>query len=90
VLTKGKVRMAIFSVIVPLVGLVGLIRLARPGSLWARHFYRHRPRARAKAALRAYRHDRRWARPRRALEEWLGGKPDAGKGSDPARTADRR
>ncbi|MFF3497665.1 hypothetical protein [Streptomyces sp. NPDC003247] len=77
VLSKGKGRMAIFSVIVPFVGLIGFVRLARPGSWWARRFYRRRPRARARAALRAYRHDRRWARPRRVVGDWLGGKTDA-------------
>ncbi|MFI1719987.1 hypothetical protein [Streptomyces sp. NPDC020489] len=77
VLAKGKARMAIFSVIVPLVGLIGLVRLARPGSPWARRFYRRRPRARARATLRAYHHDRRWAGPRRRLQDLIGGKPDA-------------
>ncbi|CAM5381389.1 hypothetical protein [Streptomyces aurantiogriseus] len=86
VLSKGKARMAIFSVIVPFVGLIGLVRLARPGSWWARRFYRRRPRARAKAVLRAYRHDRRWAGPGRALGNWLGGKPDA----ELTRAADHR
>ncbi|WP_020137362.1 hypothetical protein [Streptomyces sp. 351MFTsu5.1] len=76
VLLKGKARMAIFSVIVPVVGLVGLIRLARPGSFWARRFYGRRPRARARAMLRAYRHDKRWAGPRRKLQDLIGGKPD--------------
>ncbi|NUR03489.1 MAG: hypothetical protein HOY79_45340, partial [Streptomyces sp.] len=76
VLSKGKARMAIFSVIVPLIGLIGLIRLARPGSPWARRFYRRRPRARAKSTLRAYHHDRRWAGPRRRVQDLLGGKPD--------------
>ena len=76
VLSKGKPRMAIFSVIVPLVSLIGLVRLARPGSPWARRFYRRRPRARARATLRAYRHDRRWAGPRRKLQDLIGGKPD--------------
>lgn len=76
VLAKGKPRMAIFSVIVPLVGLIGFVRLARPASPWARRFYRRRPRTRARATLRAYRHDRRWAGPRRRLEELIGGKPD--------------
>ena len=76
VLSKGKARMAIFSVIVPFIGLIGLIRLARPGSPWARRFYRRRPRARAKSTLRAYRHDRRWAGPRRRIQDLLGGKPD--------------
>jgi hypothetical protein len=76
VLSKGKTRMAIFSVIVPLVGLIGLLRLARPGSPWARRFYGRRPRARARATLRAYHHDKRWAGPRRRLQDWIGGKPD--------------
>ncbi|WP_458243336.1 hypothetical protein [Streptomyces sp. MAI_2237] len=76
VLSKGKTRMAIFSVIVPVVGLIGLVRLARPGSPWARRFYRRRPKARARATLRAYRHDRRWAGPRRRLQDLIGGKPD--------------
>ena len=76
VLSKGKARMAIFSVIVPLIGLVGAVRLARPGSPWAKRFYRRRPRARARAALRAYRHDCRWAGPRRRFQDLIGGKPD--------------
>ncbi|MEU1465339.1 hypothetical protein ABZ467_32650 [Streptomyces sp. NPDC005727] len=75
-LSKGKARLAVFGAVVPLVALVGAIRLARPGSLWARRFYGRRPRARAKAALRAYRHDRRWSGPRRAVQDWIGGKPD--------------
>ncbi|MET7607292.1 hypothetical protein ABZU45_08710 [Streptomyces avermitilis] len=76
-LSKGKGRTAIFGVIVPLVALVGAVRLARPGSPWARRFYRKRPRARARSSLRAYRHDRRWAGPRRKLQDWIGGKPDS-------------
>ncbi|MBT2908947.1 hypothetical protein AB0900_23960 [Streptomyces cellulosae] len=75
-LSKGKVRMAVFGVIVPVVALVASLRLARPGSPWARRFYRRRHRARAKALLRAYHHDRRWSRPARAVQDWLGGKPD--------------
>ncbi|MEU7424049.1 hypothetical protein ACGFX8_22465 [Streptomyces sp. NPDC048362] len=75
-LGKGKTRIAIFGAVVPLVALVGALRLARPGSPWARRFYGRRPRARAKAVLRAYHHDRRWARPRRAVQDWIGGRPD--------------
>ncbi|MDT0396292.1 MULTISPECIES: hypothetical protein [Streptomyces] len=75
-LSKGKGRVAVFGVIIPVVAVVGSLRLARPGSLWARRFYRRRPRARARAFLRAYRHDRRWSGPRRTVENWLGGKPD--------------
>ncbi len=74
-LLKGKVRTALFGIVVPLVGLVGAVRLARPNSLWARRFYRGRPRARARALRRVYRHDRRWTRRVRALQDWIGGAP---------------
>lgn len=76
-LSKGKLRTALFGAIVPVVALVGAIRLARPASPWARRFYRNRPRARARATLRAYRHDRRWAGPSRAFQNWIAGKPDS-------------
>jgi hypothetical protein len=75
-LGKGKARTAMFGVIVPVLALFGALRLARPGSLWARRFYRRRPRARARSTLRAYRHDRRWNGPRRMFQDWIGGKPD--------------
>ncbi|MFC9908578.1 hypothetical protein [Streptomyces sp. NPDC059862] len=75
-LAKGKVRIAIFGVVIPFVALFGAIRLARPGSPWAKHLYRRRPRARARAQLRAYHHDRRWAGPSRRLQDWIGGTPD--------------
>ncbi|MEU2268802.1 hypothetical protein ABZ568_20820 [Streptomyces olindensis] len=85
-LFKGKVRLAVLGVIVPLVALVAAVRLARPGSPWAKRFYRRRPRARARSGLRAYHHDRRWAGPRRAFQDWLGGTPDP----EPTRTLERR
>ncbi|MFI1445219.1 hypothetical protein [Streptomyces fructofermentans] len=81
-LSKGKARMALFGVVVPLVALVGAVRLARPASAWARRFYRRRPRARARATLRAYHHDRRWDGPRRRMQDLIGGKPDP----EPARS----
>ncbi|GGS96091.1 hypothetical protein [Streptomyces chromofuscus] len=76
-LAKGKARVAILGVIVPFIALFGAIRLARPGSPWAKRLYRRRPRARAKARLRAYHHDRRWLGPTRRFHDWLGGAPDA-------------
>ncbi|MCX4667723.1 hypothetical protein OG453_13780 [Streptomyces sp. NBC_01381] len=75
-LAKGKLQTALIGMVIPLVALVGAIRLARPGSAWARRFYRNRHRSRARAGLRAYRHDRRWAGPRRKVQDWIGGKPD--------------
>ncbi|MGW7455315.1 hypothetical protein [Streptomyces sp. NPDC054787] len=76
-LWKGKARTAVFGVVIPFVALVGAIRLARPGSPYAKRFYANRPRARAKAGLRAFHHDRRWAAKRRSFENFIGGTPDA-------------
>ncbi|MFG3493750.1 hypothetical protein [Streptomyces sp. NPDC047928] len=75
-LLKGKFRMAIIGTLVPFVALFGALRLARPGSLWARRLYGRRPRARARAGLRAFHHDRRWARLSRAFQDLIGGAPD--------------
>ncbi|MEU1281964.1 hypothetical protein [Streptomyces sp. NPDC005805] len=74
---KGKGRLGLIGVLVPVVALVAAVRLGRPGSPWARRFYRNRPKARARAQLRAVRHDRRWDRPRRAFQNLIGGAPDA-------------
>jgi hypothetical protein len=38
---KEKLGMAIWSILIPVVGLIGAVRLAKPHSVWARLFYRH-------------------------------------------------
>ncbi|MFG2623759.1 hypothetical protein [Streptomyces sp. NPDC048473] len=75
-LFKGKARLAVVGTLVPFVALIGAIRLARPTSVWAKRFYRDRHRARARAVLRAYHHDVRWAGPRRRFQDLIGGAPD--------------
>ncbi|UNO42500.1 hypothetical protein [Streptomyces sp. MST-110588] len=75
-LFKGKGRLAVIGVFVPFVALFGAVRLARPNSPWARRFYRRRPKARARAKVRAYRHDRRWSRLRRRVQYVIGGAPN--------------
>ncbi|MFE9725077.1 hypothetical protein ACFYQ5_16140 [Streptomyces sp. NPDC005794] len=75
-LFKGKARMAVIGTLVPFIAMIGALRLARPASPWAKRFYRRRHRARAKAVLRAYHHDVRWARPRRRFQDLIGGAPD--------------
>lgn len=75
-LFKGKARMAVVGTLIPFIALIGAIRLARPASLWAKRFYRRRHRARARAVLRAYHHDVRWAGPRRRFQDLIGGAPD--------------
>ncbi|GAA2491229.1 hypothetical protein GCM10010393_23910 [Streptomyces gobitricini] len=75
-LFKGKFRMAILGLFLSPVAVFGALRLARPGSLWARRFYRNRPVARAKAGLRAFHHDQRWNRVRRGFQDLIAGAPD--------------
>ncbi|MEV6262980.1 hypothetical protein AB0M42_19850 [Streptomyces sp. NPDC051784] len=75
-LFKGKARMAVIGTLIPFVALIGALRLARPTSPWARRFYPRRHRARARAVLRAYHHDVRWAGPRRRFQDLIGGAPD--------------
>jgi hypothetical protein len=74
-LLKGKLRTALFGVLVPVVALVGAVRLARPGSPWAKRAYRHRPRAAARAERRALRHAARWGGVERRLDNLLAGTP---------------
>ncbi|GAA1529766.1 hypothetical protein GCM10009730_43830 [Streptomyces albidochromogenes] len=83
-LTKGKLLTALFGTVVPLVALVGAIRLAKPGSLWARHAYRRRPKARARAALRRWHHDRRWSGLSRKFQDMIGGTPDRTPSPEPS------
>ncbi|HMG62551.1 MAG TPA: hypothetical protein VK599_06345 [Streptosporangiaceae bacterium] len=70
---KGKYRSALFGFFLPPVGLVSALRLARPTSVWARHWY-HGPRL-ERAGRRAARFDRRWRPALTGWEDFLGGKP---------------
>ncbi|WP_377271132.1 hypothetical protein [Peterkaempfera sp. SMS 1(5)a] len=73
-IAKGKYRMGVVGVLVPVIALVGAVRLARTDSPWARRLYRS-PRKRRRAASRQARHDARWTTARRRMEDWLGGTP---------------
>ncbi|MET0909656.1 MAG: hypothetical protein ABWZ99_09310 [Ilumatobacteraceae bacterium] len=71
--TKGKYKLALFSVFVPLVGFLGAVRLARPDSRWARH--RYPPKKQARAAARAARYDRRFGPATDWVSDFVAGKP---------------
>jgi hypothetical protein len=51
-LLKGKIWTAVFGLFLPPLFLIGAIRLARPGSPWARWRYRTRPARLIRAAVR--------------------------------------
>jgi hypothetical protein len=55
---KGKYRTALFALFLPPVGVIGALRLARPSSIWARHYYRGKRLERA--TRRAADFDQRW------------------------------
>ncbi|GAB3682623.1 hypothetical protein [Angustibacter aerolatus] len=65
---KGKIWMAILSVPVWVVGLVGAVRLARPDSPWARRRYD------AATLERAEERSRRWDRARHTFVTLVGGR----------------
>jgi hypothetical protein len=68
---KGKVLLGVAGVLLPVVGLVGAIRLAKPSSPWARRRYPTGSRKLARAAERHERHTRRYQR----FQDRLAGAP---------------
>jgi hypothetical protein len=59
---KGKIVMGVAGVLFPIVGLIGAIRLAKPGSIWAKRRYERGSRKLARATKRYARHTRRYQR----------------------------
>ncbi len=59
---KGKVVMGVAGMLIPLIGLIGAIRLAQPGSFWARRRYAPNSKKLSRAERRWERHTRRYRR----------------------------
>ncbi len=68
---KGKFSAAVIGMFIPPVAWVAAIRLARPGSFWARRRYGEGSKKLAKAKARKERHDRRVRR----FQDLIGGAP---------------
>ena len=68
---KGKVSTAVIGMFIPPVAWVGAIRLARPGSWWARRRYKPGSPKLGRAEARKERHDRRVRR----FQDLIGGAP---------------
>ncbi|MGH4031032.1 hypothetical protein ACQB60_19075 [Actinomycetota bacterium Odt1-20B] len=81
---KGKLRLGVLGLFVPVVGTAAAIRLARPGSPWYRRFYRDRPAKRARAERQTARHDARWERLRTWFQDTIAGAPTATRAPDDA------
>ena len=74
-LLKGKIWTGVLGLFVPLVAIVGAIRLARLNSPWARRRYPKKPKKLAKAQRREARLDARWIAWRDAFFDLIAGKP---------------
>lgn len=75
-LLKGKPWVALIGIVIPLALLAGAVRLARPGSPWARWRYRDRPGKLARAARREERLRLPLIRAKNRLQDLLTGTHD--------------
>jgi len=76
-LLKGKVWTGLFGLFLPVILIVGAIRIGRPASPWARKFYKNKPKKVAKARRREIRYRRRFVRIKDRMQDALAGRPDA-------------
>jgi hypothetical protein len=74
-LLKGKIWTGVIGLFVPLVAIVGAIRIARLNSPWARRRYAKKPKKLAKAKRREARLDAHWIAWRDAFFDLIAGKP---------------
>ena len=84
-LLKGKPWTALLGLIVPAALLVGALRLARPGSVWARWRYLSRPAKLARAVRREQRLRQPAIRAKNRLQDLLAGLHDESPASSPPR-----
>ncbi|WP_139315994.1 hypothetical protein [Cellulosimicrobium sp. CUA-896] len=84
---KGKLATGLIGVVVPLVALVGAVRLAKPASYWARRRYAGRPRRRERAERRF---GPRYRARQERLRTLLGGAPGPAGAAGAAGAAEAR
>lgn len=64
---KGKLWLAVLSIILPVLAWVAMFRIARPGSPWAHFRYKDRPEKMAKARAR----DDKWRARLQPTQRWI-------------------
>ncbi len=74
-LLKGKMWTGLLGVLIPLIALVGAIRLARPQSPWARWRYKRGSKKRSRAERRDETHRQRWVERRKRMQDAVAGRP---------------
>jgi hypothetical protein len=79
---KGKLKLALAGVVFPFFAMVGAFRLAKPGSSWARRFYKPEGRKHRRAVAREAKRRRRWDHRQTRFYDLLGGAPSQASPSD--------
>jgi lysyl-tRNA synthetase class 2 len=87
-LMKGKYWTGFFGVFVPILGIIGAIRVARPNSPWAHRRYGKKPKKLAKAQRRENHVNATWRAWREAFFDLIAGKPRLPSMTATARPAD--
>jgi hypothetical protein len=72
---KGKLKLALAGVVFPFFAMVGALRLAKPGSWWARRFYPPHGRRHRRAVAREARRREHWEARQTRFYDLLGGAP---------------
>jgi hypothetical protein len=75
VLLKAKLVTGFLGMFVPLLALVGAVRLAKPHSPWAKIFYKPGSHRRLRAEARQRKHDQRWGTTTKRVLDAIGGAP---------------
>ena len=77
-LLKGKLKLGLFGIVFVPLSLVGAMRLAKPGSIWARRLYPEEGRRMRRSEARAAARDERWSQRRERFYDLIGGAPHLG------------
>jgi hypothetical protein len=81
-LLKGKLKLGLFGIVFAPFALAGAVRLAKPGSIWARRFYPEGGRRLQQSEERAAAREERWTQRRNRFYDLVGGAPHLGSKRD--------
>jgi hypothetical protein len=79
---KGKLKLGLFGIVFAPLALAGAVRLAKPGSIWARGFYPEGSRRLTQSEVRSVSRDTRWTHRRNRFYDLVGGAPHLGSKRD--------
>jgi hypothetical protein len=79
---KGKLKLGLFGIVFAPLSLVGSLRLAKPGSVWARLLYPDNGRRLRRSRQRFASRETRWVGRRQRFYDLIGGAPHLGSKRD--------